>query len=397
MTPGAAQRISPRGTLDPMKVALLSDCYPPRLGGIETQVHGLARALAGAGHAVEVFTITPEPAGRGPADGFPVHRLGLRRELPGGLLINPIARRALRAALRSGGFDVAHAHLGVLSPFATDGVQVALADGLPVAATWHSVTGRSEPMMRALGHTARWARRGVALSAVSAVAAAPVQRTAKAPVAVVPNGIDTSFWSVGDPIGRDRGEHRAGGLHVVSAMRLTARKRPQQLVDLVEQARADSGQDIGLTVAGDGPLRRRLEARRPQWCRLPGRLEPTALRGLYRCADVYAAPTVLEAFGIAAAEARCCGLPVVTRAESAVSSLVEHEWTGLVAGDDREFAAALARLASSPPLLQHLSSYSRSERPALGWGDVLTTVLAEYERAILLAAEGGASARSPDH
>ncbi|MFC6708064.1 hypothetical protein [Flexivirga alba] len=64
-----------------MKVALLSDCYPPRLGGIEAQVHGLGRALADAGHAVEVFTIAPGPVSHEPA---PVHRLGLRRELPGG-------------------------------------------------------------------------------------------------------------------------------------------------------------------------------------------------------------------------------------------------------------------------------------------------------------------------
>jgi glycogen synthase len=30
------------GILGPVKVALLSDCYLPRLGGIEVQVHDLA-------------------------------------------------------------------------------------------------------------------------------------------------------------------------------------------------------------------------------------------------------------------------------------------------------------------------------------------------------------------
>lgn len=359
-----------------MKIALLSDCYPPRLGGIEAQVHGLGRALAGAGHAVEVFTITPGPESHEPV---PVRRLGLRRELPVGLLVNPAARRSLRKALTDSEFDVVHAHLGVVSPFAMDGVQVALGASLPVAATWHSVTGRSEPMVRALGYPARWARRGVALSAVSAVAAAPVERAAKAPVALIPNGIDSSFWSVGDrrPIG-DR-------LHVVSAMRLAARKRPQQLVELVERARAASRRDIRLTIAGDGPLRSRLDGRRPDWCALPGRLSPTALRDLYRSADVYAAPAVLEAFGIAAAEARSCGLPVVTRAESAVASLVEHERTGLVVGDDNEFAAALASIATNPSLRDRLSSASRRDRGAHGWDDVLGRTLGEYDRARELA------------
>ena len=37
-----------------MRIALVSDCYPPRLGGIEAQVHDLAGRLVGAGHEVEV-------------------------------------------------------------------------------------------------------------------------------------------------------------------------------------------------------------------------------------------------------------------------------------------------------------------------------------------------------
>lgn len=360
-----------------MKVALVSDCYPPRLGGIETQVHGLARALRGAGHEVEVLTITP---GEETSEPVVVHRLGLERELPGGLLVNPRARRSLRKVLQHNDFDVVHAHLGVVSPFAMDAVGVALRLGVPVAATWHSVTGRSETVVRALGYVGRWARRAAALSAVSRVAAAPLQRVADAPVTIVPNGIDTSFWSAGvGPPGRTLAD--AGEFRVVSAMRLAARKRPQQLVDMVALARDTSGVDIRLTIAGDGPLHGRLDGRRPPWCTLPGRLSPTALRDLYRESDLYAAPTVLEAFGIAAAEARSCGLPVLTREESAVADQVEHECTGLVVRDDAEFVAALGRVGADPALRERLSRCSRESIPKLGWPDVLQTVLGEYDRA----------------
>ena len=44
-----------------MRVAHISDCYLPRLGGIEVQVHDLARHLMGAGHEVEVFSGQPYP------------------------------------------------------------------------------------------------------------------------------------------------------------------------------------------------------------------------------------------------------------------------------------------------------------------------------------------------
>ena len=42
---------------------MLTDCYPPRLGGIESQVRDLSRQLVLAGHEVEVFTATTGPNG----------------------------------------------------------------------------------------------------------------------------------------------------------------------------------------------------------------------------------------------------------------------------------------------------------------------------------------------
>ncbi|MSX95581.1 MAG: glycosyltransferase, partial [Actinobacteria bacterium] len=55
-----------------MKIALISDCYVPRLGGIEMQVHDLARHLQLAGHEVVVVTTT---AGPDVVDGVSVHRV----------------------------------------------------------------------------------------------------------------------------------------------------------------------------------------------------------------------------------------------------------------------------------------------------------------------------------
>ena len=113
-----------------MKVAMLTDCYPPRLGGIESQVRDLSRQLVRAGHEVEVFTATVGAHGeRGGStstgdDGVTVHRHAIR--LPAGIPVNPFARPEVRRRLAAGGFDVAHAHLGVVSPFATELVPLAL-------------------------------------------------------------------------------------------------------------------------------------------------------------------------------------------------------------------------------------------------------------------------------
>src|SRR3954447_3675895 len=121
-----------------VKVALLSDCYLPRLGGIEVQVHDLAARLRERGHEVSVFTATPGAQGQRAGavdlvDGVPVHRLALR--LPFELPVNPLAPPELRRRLLHGGYDVAHVHMGVVSPFAVDAARVTTAMGLPTTMT----------------------------------------------------------------------------------------------------------------------------------------------------------------------------------------------------------------------------------------------------------------------
>ena len=65
-----------------MKIALVSDCYLPRLGGIEVQVHDLAQRLVAQGHEVVAYTVTPahreQHSGLEIVDGIPVHAIRMR-------------------------------------------------------------------------------------------------------------------------------------------------------------------------------------------------------------------------------------------------------------------------------------------------------------------------------
>lgn len=62
-------------------------------------------------------------------------------------------------------------------------------------------------------------------------------------------------------------------------------------------------------VAGEGPLRTRLEARYPQ-ARWFGVLGGSELARLYRSADVMVFPSVTDTFGLVMAESMACGTPV---------------------------------------------------------------------------------------
>ncbi len=382
-----------------MRVALLSDCYPPRLGGIEVQVHDLAHRLTAAGHDVEVVTATVGPGGeaggdRTEEDGVPVHRFAVPLPAIGGLPIpvNPLAHRRLAELLARGRFDVAHAHMGVVSPFAFDLVGLALHAGLPTAVTWHCVVDSSAPVHRLLGYAARWARDGAALSAVSTMAADRVSTIAEgSPVAVLHNGIDVDHWRA--PTERDgRGRwgttgHEGGTVRVVSAQRMVLRKRPLALLHVLRRARVLAPASVRLeaVIVGDGPQRRRMQAwlraRGLDWIRLPGRVTRDELRDLHWGSDIYLTAARLEAFGIAALEARTAGLPVVALAGTGADDFIEHEVSGLLADDDRELAGQLARIIRDSKLRQQVAAHNRLVPPAAAWPAVVDATLAEYQRA----------------
>ena len=382
---------------------MLSDCYLPRLGGIEVQVHDLAARLTGRGHEVVVFTATPGSHGeRGgfvdQVDDVVVHRLALR--LPFELPVNPFAPRLLRDRLASGGFDVVHVHMGVLSPFALDCTRVATDMGLPVAMTWHCMLGPFEPVFRAAGSVRRWASRGVALSAVSTVAAAPLRRVVGSAgiVNVLSNGIDVDRWAT--PTEQASVREPGDGIRVVSAMRLAARKRPLPLLRIMARVRelvpAETG--IRLEIFGDGPDRSRLERfvaahGMGGWVRLPGRVTREELRARYAASDLFVAPAPLESFGIAALEARTVGLPVVGRRGSGVQEFVTDGLNGYLATDDQAMARSLARLVADDGLRGSMTAYNRDTPPEQSWGRILDDAEAEYHRAIAMAGAAQGAAR----
>lgn len=347
-------------------------------------MHDLARHLQAAGHEVEVFTATIGPerlrVGTDWLDGIPVHRLAIT--LPKDFPINPFAPRTLRHMLQAGRFDVGHAHMGIVSPFAFDCVRVTQGIGLPTAVTWHSVHGNSADWIGPTGYVRRWGARGAALSAVSMVAARPIQRMAGPgyPVHVLPNGIQAAEWEPGERVDD-------GVLRVVSAMRLVWRKRPLALLELMNEVRRRvPDRDVRLEILGEGKLRERLEQRARElgagdWFSLPGRMTRAQLRERYLASDVYISPGTFEAFGIAALEARSTGLPVVAPRRSGVSTFIEQGVNGLLVGDDLGMAEAVVRLATDDALRHRILEHNSTHPPAQAWPSVVEMATEEYRRA----------------
>jgi glycosyltransferase involved in cell wall biosynthesis len=372
-----------------MRIAHISDCYLPRLGGIEMQVHDLAVHQRAAGHDVTVVTATPPKRHDRTAfevvDGVPVHRLTV--DLPFELPVHPRTGRELGRFLAGNHFDAVHVHAGLLSPFAYAAAPVVVRAGLPMVITVHSLWGSLGPAFSLLDRWSGWTGWPAVLSAVSDVAAAPIRRVAgpDVDVEVLPNGIDATAWRP-DPLPRDPWD-----VHLVAVMRLAPRKRPLPLLRALREIRrlVPSRVRLTATIVGEGPQRKAMErylARHEldRWVDLPGRYTRDQIRALYRRCDVFIAPAVLESFGIAALEARCSGLPVVAMANTGIREFVAHGVEGLLASSDADLAAAVARLARSPELRGQIAAHNRTVLPPVTWDDVLARSEAAYKRAATL-------------
>lgn len=374
-----------------MKILHVSDCYLPRLGGIEMQVHDLARRQRAAGHDVEVVTATPrarhDRTEREEVDGVPLLRTTV--DLPFELPVHPRAGREVRRVLRAageaaGGYDVVHVHAGVVSPFAMAAMPAIVAERVPMVVTVHSLWGYAAPVFRLLHATCGWGRWPAVLTAVSEVAAEPVRRIAGpgARVEVLPNGIDAAAWQV-QAVPRD-----VDDVVVAAVMRLAPRKRPLPLLRMLRRVREAVPPRIRLqaVIVGDGPQRPAMErmlARHGMsgWVELTGRLDRDRLRDVYRRADLFVAPARLESFGIAALEARTAGLPVVAMARAGIREFVEPEVEGLLADGDRAMAAAITRLVVDAPLRTAIAAHNRAVLPRMTWPSVLEQCERAYRRA----------------
>ncbi|MBB5954880.1 glycosyltransferase involved in cell wall biosynthesis [Saccharothrix tamanrassetensis] len=356
-----------------MSIIHVTDCFLPRLGGIEVQVAGLADAQSRAGARVHVVTATRD-AEQPP--GYTVHRVAMR--LPGNLPVHPRAGSHLDRLLADVRPEVVYVHVGAVSPFAWSGISSALRSGLPTVAVVHSMW---DPLVqriyRRLDRWEGWCRGPLVWGAVSTAAAERMRAALPgAEVSVVPNGITPVLW-------RGVAEQRPDdALHVVSVGRLASRKQPMHLLSVLREAREQIG-DLRATVVGAGPqmpaMRRYLRRHGMDWVTLPGRLDREAIRRLLSGADVFVNPTVAEAFGLAALEARTAGVPVIARPGTGVADFVRDGVEGLLSDD---LVGALVRLAGDHEERRRIAAHNRDTDPPCTWPRVLEALRACRDRAV---------------
>jgi glycosyltransferase involved in cell wall biosynthesis len=364
-----------------LKIALVSDWFVPRLGGIELQMRDLALALRERGHEVRVICGVP---GAAEVDGIPVERLPGPR-LPGfGIAFTPAVFAALRAAIDARRDEVVHVHCGNVAPIAHHAVQHCIRRRIPAVATFHSVLKYYDLPLMALNALHGYGRSAVRFTAVSTVAGAALRPLlGETAVTAIPNGIDLAQWRRPEGLA----PRQRGPVEFVSVTRLQKRKRARWLVKAFAAAVAHLPPEVArLTVVGDGDEMAAIAAiiRRAGMedrIVLAGRETREAIRDRLHRADVFLLASRLEAFGIAALEARAAGLPVVTMAQSGARDFLRDGEDAILAEDDGELAGAIRRLVEDPALRGRLVAAAAVPPAGVDWRDVAPLYEAEYQAA----------------
>ena len=174
------------------RVAIVSDWFLPRRGGLELQMAELARSLRARGHEVEVVTTWPGPA---EIDGVTVRRLGGFRIPYVGILASLEPFRELARLVGSRRYDTVHVHAGIIAPFAYGAAWLCARLGVPTVVTFHSVYDYLRPGLQLLSFLGKASDLPVLWTAVSKRAASDVEHAlATTGITILPNAIDVGSW-----------------------------------------------------------------------------------------------------------------------------------------------------------------------------------------------------------
>jgi 1,2-diacylglycerol 3-alpha-glucosyltransferase len=343
--------------VEPLRVGFFTEIYRPVVNGVVASVEGLADSLRARGH--EVYCFTPWMPGYPEADGpvFRMPSLPLPTRTRYRLTLPFVSRRNLNGIIKR--LSVIHVH----SPFITGwmGLRYARRYGMPLVYTYHTQLEAYAHYFPFEPNATRFAATKLTRTFANRTDAVIVPTPAMAQrlrdlgvtrrIEIVPSGIDLARFGSGrrDEQLRSKVGVREGDRFLLCVCRLAREKNLELLLEALAYAKEPT---LKLVVAGDGPLRRDLEALArahglSQQTHFLGLIERDELPDLYASADAFVMPSTTETQGLVLAEALAAGAHVIA-ADAAQNRDVLGDAGALVAPTPEAFARAFRSLGEHP-------------------------------------------------
>jgi phosphatidylinositol alpha-1,6-mannosyltransferase len=331
-----------------MRHLLVTNDFPPKMGGIQSYLWELWRRLPPAETTV-LTTAFDGAAAFDAAQPFRIERIPGRVMAP----THDLARRVDRLAAE---VDAGLVLLDPAVPLGHIGPRLERRFGVVLHGAEVTIPGRIPGARHELARVLQHARLVVAAGGYPADEATRAAGRAL-PTTVIPPGVDVERFRPLDQDTRSRTRLRLGvgsdAALIVAVSRLVPRKGMDTLIKAsVELARTH--RNVRVVIAGAGRDRARLQRlidRTGAPAGLAGRVPEALLPAVYGCADVFAmlcrnrwAGLEQEGFGIVFLEAAACGVPQVAGRSGGSHEAVEHGVTGLIVDDPHSVSEAVGAL-----------------------------------------------------
>ena len=364
-----------------MRIAYLTQSYPPMISGAALVVKHLADGMAASGHQVLVIAASDRNQTYVVNDGnLTVLRLkSMHNPLRVGQRFVLYPRSAVLHALQGFKPDIIHAHEPL--PMSLPGIIHAGAENIPIALTIHQHPSTMVSYFsgifqvaaeKALWSYARWySKKFTSVIAPTETTSREVTKILGRPVNTISNGIDLRTFR--PPLPQEDGiaVRQKWNLPREAPLLLhVGRLDVDKRVDRVIQAAAPvlSENNAHLVIVGDG-------VRKASLMKLCEALEITervhftgfisAKQGLpeiYRIAHLFVSASEIEAQGIVLLEAAASGLPIVAVRATCIPETVHDRFNGFLAepGDIAGLSRALSVLLNDREKAAEMGKASRA-------------------------------------
>jgi glycosyltransferase involved in cell wall biosynthesis len=367
--------------MEKYKIAMISDWYFPKIGGIEYSMHALAKNLSMRGHEVNIITRSypglPKYSNR---DGVHVIRIK-SKPLPGqNRFLIPSAYKELYDFLKEEPYDIINCH-GLDSPIGMSALLTSRKLGIPAVVTNHSLVGHT--LCGSLYYLAGkiFLRNADAVIAVSSAVEKDSKIMTTRPVYRIFNGIDSEdSANIRIPFETE------GKTVIATVARMTRKKGVQNIVELAPSL-VKKYENLLFLMIGDGPLKSSLETTVEQAglsknFYFSGEVSRKEVLGYLEKADIFALPSIDEAFGISILEAISKKVPVIAMNHSGVSDIIKNGVNGALADNLEEFSFYLDNLIQSPSLRTSYAQKAMQGLANYNWEQISEQTTKVYTRVI---------------
>ncbi len=359
-----------------LRVAVVSETWPPEINGVAVTMHRLAVELERRGHSIQVIRprqaldsagvdpLFEETLTRGlPIPAYPHLRMGLP------------AKQSLMRLWQRQRPDVVH--IATEGPLGWSAMQAARQLKLPVSSDFRTnfhQYGQHYGLGKLTKVIAKYLRKFHNLTHFTTVPTEKLRLELQAlgfeRLAVLSRGVDTERFS---PEHRSEALRQSWGVTHKTRVylyvgRLAVEKNP---VLLAKAWRVIATKDAHarLVIVGDGPASVQYRELMPDAIYVGSR-RGEDLATHYASADVFLFPSTTETYGNVVPEAMASGLMGLTYDYAASSELVRHDHNGWVAayGDDAHYLALASELAvMSPVHLARCRKQAHASMQSHGW------------------------------